>query len=67
LEVNAMYANHPGQSEWTAQRLMVEIDQACLILASEVAHGLHRLGFHHAADWLTPLGGPIGPHASARV
>jgi hypothetical protein len=60
-----MYAKYPARSESTARRLMIEFDQACLILASEVAHGLRKLGFRRAADWLTPLGGPIGPHASA--
>jgi hypothetical protein len=59
-----MYANYPRQSfsqefSSAAQRVMAEIDEACLILASEVARGLHRLGFHKAADWLTPLGGPL--------
>jgi hypothetical protein len=67
---DAMYENHQGRAASKAQsgagqQLMAEIDEACLILASEVAHGLHKLGFDKAADWLTPLGGPVGPHANA--
>jgi hypothetical protein len=58
-----MYANQhltlSQELSSAAQRVMAEIDEACLILASEVARGLHGLGFHKAANWLTPLGGPV--------
>ena len=66
-----MNTTHHGSPSWKAElsqaanRLLSEIDDACVKLASGIARGLKKIGLHKLAEMLaeifTPPHPPVNP------